>query len=84
MDGQTARGKVIAGVARRARQAGIPVIALAGSIAEGAETLLRLQGLTAALSILDGPMTVEQAMRDAARLLSDAAERLMRLLQVAP
>ncbi|HZP81128.1 MAG TPA: glycerate kinase, partial [Chthonomonadaceae bacterium] len=80
LDGQTARGKVVAGVARRARAAGVPAVALAGSVQEGAEALLRAEGLTGALCILDGPLTVEEAMRDAYRLLAGAAERLARLL----
>jgi glycerate kinase len=80
LDGQTVRGKVVAGVVRRARAAGIPAIALAGSMDEGAERSLRPLGLTAALSILDGPTTVEFAMRNAASLLASAAERLYRIL----
>ena len=80
IDGQTARGKVIAGVARRARAAGVPVVALAGSVAEGAEELLRPEGLTAALSIVPGPLSVEEAMQEGYRLLGEAAERTMRLL----
>ena len=82
IDGQTARGKVIAGVARRARAAGVPVVALAGSVAEGAEAQLRLEGLTAALSIVDGPLTVEEAMQAGYRLLSQATERTMRILEI--
>ena len=80
LDGQTGRGKVIAGVAKRAKAAGIPVIALVGSLADGAEAALRPEGLTAAFPILDAPQTVEAAMRDAYRLLEDAAERALRLL----
>ena len=80
LDGQTGRGKVIAGVAKRAKAAGIPVIALVGSLADGAEAALRPEGLTAALPILDAPQTVDAAMRDAYRLLEDAAERALRLL----
>ena len=37
MDAQTLRGKTPAGVARIARQAGVPVVALAGSLGEGYE-----------------------------------------------
>ncbi len=80
LDGQTTRGKVVAGVARRGKAAGIPVIAFAGSIAEGAETLLRPEGLTAAVCILDSPLRVEEAMRDGYRLLCRATERTLRLL----
>jgi glycerate kinase len=79
LDGQTVRGKVIAGVARRARAAGVPVVALCGSVEEGAELALRPIGLNVAFSILDRPMTVEDAMRDASRLLSNSAERLVRM-----
>ncbi len=82
IDGQTARGKVIAGVARRAKAAGVPVIALAGSVAEGAEAQLRPEGLTAALSIVNGPLSVEDAMREGYRLLGDAAERAVRILEI--
>ena len=80
LDGQTGRGKVIAGVAKRAKAAGVPAIALVGSLADGAEAALRPEGLTAALPILDAPQTTEMAMRDAYGLLADATERALRLL----
>jgi glycerate kinase len=80
LDAQTARGKVIAGVGRRALRAGVPVVALAGALSDEAEALLRPLGVTAAFSIADGPLTVEEAMRDAYRLLAAAAERVWRLL----
>ena len=37
IDSQSLRGKVVVGVARRARAQGVPVIALVGEIGEGAE-----------------------------------------------
>lgn len=80
IDGQTTRGKVVAGVARRAKKAGVPVVALAGSVEEGAEAQLRPEGLTAAFSMVPGPLSVEEAMREGYRLLGNAAERTMRLL----
>ncbi len=79
IDGQTARGKVIAGVAQRAKARGIPVIALAGSIEEGADALLRESGLTATVCILDSPCTVDEAMRRGYALIADTTERLIRL-----
>jgi len=82
LDSQTVRGKVVAGVVRRARQARVPVVALAGSLEEGAEAALISLGLSAACSIVDRPMTVEQAMADAYTLLSDAAERVVRVLAI--
>ncbi len=84
LDGQTGRGKVIAGVAKRAKAANVPVVALAGALADGAEAALRPEGLTAALSILDAPQTTESAMRDAYSLLESATERVLRLLLARP
>lgn len=79
LDDQTARGKLIAGVARRARAAGVPAAALVGDLAEGAEEALRREGLSAAMSLTAGPISRDEAMRDAHRLLAAAAERLLRL-----
>lgn len=76
LDTQTARGKLIAGVARRARNARKPVVALTGSIEESAEPMLRALGVTAVLVILDGPQTLEQAMQDAYRLIARSGARL--------
>src|SRR5205823_12351953 len=47
LDSQTVRGKVVAGVTRRARAAGVGVVALAGSVDPAAERALRDLGLTA-------------------------------------
>jgi glycerate 2-kinase len=80
LDAQTARGKLIAGVTRRAARAGIPVVALVGGIAEGAEEALRSEGLAAALSIVPGPVSVDDAIKNAEPLLEAVAERLARLL----
>lgn len=80
MDAQTARGKVIAAAARRAGRLGKPAVALVGGLDPGAEASLRAEGLTAAMSLVDGPMEVEEAMQKGYGLLSAAAERLMRLL----
>ncbi|MCW3100892.1 MAG: glycerate kinase [Chthonomonadaceae bacterium] len=82
IDGQTARGKVIAGVARRAKAAGVPVVALVGSVAEGAEALLRPEGLNAVISIVNGPLSVEEAMQAGYGLLGETAERTMRILEI--
>ncbi len=80
LDAQTVRGKLIAGVTRRSRAAGRPVVALVGSFEEGAEQLLRGDGLAAAISIVDGPTTVSEAMERAEALLCRAAERLLPLI----
>lgn len=78
MDAQTLRGKTPAGVARIAQAAGVPVVALAGSLGEGYEAL-HACGINAAFSIAPGPITLQQACADAARLLHDRARDVMLL-----
>lgn len=50
IDGQSLRGKVVVGVARHARQQAVPVIAVVGDIADGAEQAYA-EGVTAIFSI---------------------------------
>jgi glycerate kinase len=78
MDRQTLHGKTPAGVARIARQAGVPVIALAGSLGEGYEQLYQV-GITAAFSLAPGPVTLAQACSQAATLLTERARDATRL-----
>ena len=84
LDAQTARGKVIAQVAQRAKAKGIPVIALAGSVEDGAEDALRRLGLTAAFSILAREWETADAMRHGYALVRGSAARLSRLLVCLP
>ena len=78
MDRQTLLGKTPAGVARHARANGAGVIALAGSLGEGYEALYDI-GVTAAFSVVSGPMTLGQACDDAARLVQERARDCMLL-----
>ena len=59
IDGQSARGKVVSGVARRAKAAGVPVVAFGGSVEAGAESLREL-GVTAMFGINRTVGTFEQ------------------------
>lgn len=79
IDAQSAFGKLPLAVATRARKQGKPAIAVVGAVAPGAEALYA-EGLTAIVPICDRPMTLAEAMTDAARLTRDAAERAFRLL----
>lgn len=81
IDYQTPRGKVPAEVARRARELGIPTIALAGTIGERANVNLS-EGIEAFSSILVAPCDLSEAIEHAPRLLSDCAERVMRTVLV--
>jgi glycerate 2-kinase len=77
-DAQTAYGKVPAGVASIAKQYGVPVICLSGALDERTETLYN-KGITGLFSIINRPMTLDEAMENAHPLLIQAAENLMRL-----
>ncbi|MEH7383729.1 glycerate kinase, partial [Bacillus sp. JJ1533] len=61
MDGQTAMGKAPLGVAKMAQQKNIPVIALAGATTGDTSALNNL-GITSFFSIINEPMTLEEAM----------------------
>jgi glycerate kinase len=80
LDGQTASGKVVAGVCAAAMKYDTPVIALAGAV-QGNLASLYERGLTAAFSITDGPMALEQAIAQGTVLLEKQAEQVVRLLR---
>lgn len=79
VDYQTPRGKVPAEIARRAKRAGKPVVALAGSIGEGAADVHDI-GIDAVVGIIPIPMDLAQAVDEAAELVANATERAMRLV----
>lgn len=78
MDEQTLHGKTPAGVAAFAMAAGVPTIALAGTLGAGYQKLREI-GIDAAFSITSGPMTLDAACSDAAHLLRERSSDLMRL-----
>ncbi len=80
IDWQSAHGKVVSGVGKRCRKAGVPCIALVGGMGEKAEEMLDL--VDSILPIVKGPCTLEYAMEHAEELYADAALRLMRMLSV--
>ncbi|MGW0839251.1 glycerate kinase family protein [Streptomyces sp. NPDC002787] len=77
LDHQTPRGKVPAEVARRAKLHGRPVLALAGTLGEGAH---EVPGVDAYTGILPAPMALAEAMVRASELLTDATERALRMI----
>ncbi|MFE5915917.1 glycerate kinase [Streptomyces sp. NPDC056468] len=77
LDHQTPRGKVPAEVARRAKLYGRPVLALAGTIGEGAHDV---PGVDAYSGILPAPMALAEALVRASELLTDGTERALRMI----
>ena len=65
----------------RARECGLPVIAIAGSLAEDCRPALG-EAFDAVVTITPRPMSVGEAMAQAAKLVADAAEGVARLLLV--
>ncbi len=78
IDSQTVCGKTPVGVARRAKEFGLPVIAIAGEIGSGYQAVLN-EGIDSVFSIAPGPISLSQSLRMAEELTADTAERAMRL-----
>lgn len=76
-DAQTARGKVVAGVAAACARAGVPCVAVVGGMDAGAADL---PGLAAAVPTAIDAMPLEEALGRAEELYALAAERLFSLL----
>ena len=82
LDSQSLHGKTPVGVARIARAAGVPVVALAGSLGEDYQALYAA-GIDAAFALSPGPQSLEQAMTSAAAELQARACDLARLWRLA-
>jgi glycerate kinase len=78
MDAQTLLGKTPMGVAQIAKRAGVPVIAIAGSLGDGYQALYEA-GIHAAFSLASGPCTLADACRNASTLLEDRAQDIIRV-----
>ena len=74
--------KAPVGVARKAAPCGVPTVILAGSLGDGYEELYQ-HGIAAVVCIADRPMSFERSLARTEELLEGAAERTVRLLQVA-
>ncbi|HEC44270.1 MAG TPA: glycerate kinase [Bacteroides sp.] len=81
MDFQTQYGKTPYGVAQIARKYNKPVIAVAGTIGEGADVLYDM-GISAMYSILESPMSLNEAIAKTPLLLETAGERIGRILLI--
>jgi glycerate kinase len=81
LDAQTAYGKAVSAVASLARRHGTPVVALAGAVA-ASQVELDALGITAALPICDGPLTLGESMERAAPLIEHASASAMRMIAI--
>ncbi|WP_136604899.1 glycerate kinase [Paenibacillus dokdonensis] len=79
MDYQTQFGKTPLGVAMIAQKLNKPVIAFAGRIGDGIETLYG-QGIDAIFGIMPGVSTLEEALRQGPTNMERASENVMRLM----
>ncbi len=80
IDFQTVYNKAPIGVARRAKQRGIPVIAIAGSLGKGFKDV-HAEGIDAVVSILRAPMTLDEASARSGDLIADAVAQALRFMK---
>lgn len=78
LDGQSMSGKTPIGIARHASERDIPVVVIAGQLGEGWRASYS-QGVSAAFSLVDGPLSLEDAIERTDQLLSDRCESIIRL-----
>lgn len=81
IDGQTLFGKTPYGVATVAKKYSIPVIAFAGRIGNGVESLYD-NGFNAIIGILKGVSSLEEALDNGEANLAFAAENICRILKL--
>ncbi|MCG7334942.1 glycerate kinase [Sporosarcina sp. ACRSM] len=81
LDFQTPNGKIPSEVARIAKKHHIPVIAITGTIGQGAE-LNYNAGIDAYLSIIPKPTTLEKAMINAPKWIEDSTEAALRQVSI--
>jgi glycerate 2-kinase len=78
LDRQTAEGKLISGIIKRAKKANIPVVALCGILDMTPQYITEL-GLLAAFSINENPFNLEEALTNTANNLEKMAFKIVPL-----
>lgn len=78
IDGQSVQGKVLYGIGTRAKEQGVPVVAIGGAVRSDSEALLA-HGITAMFSIANGPMTLEYAMEHGYELIAQVTKNAVRI-----
>jgi len=78
LDSQLGYGKALAGVMRRAHEAGVPVIGVVGSIEGDDRDFVKEGGFLALASLVNEGVSVEVAMSEAQALVRQRTEELLR------
>ena len=78
VDAQTLNGKTVAGACRLARAHNVPIIAVGGAVQLTGAQMDEL-GLISAFPLADGPRALEFCVDNAATLLADSTERVLRV-----
>lgn len=83
IDSQTVHGKAPVGVAKRAKAVaqGVPVVAIAGSIGPDYEAVFE-HGIDAVFSVVNGVVSLEEALANGSVNVEKTAENIARLLQL--
>ena len=81
MDFQTVYDKAPIGVAKMAKQYGIPTIGISGMLGKDYQ-IVHQHGIDAAVSIVTGPMSLSEATEKSYKLISDSVEECLRLINV--
>ena len=80
LDRQSMNGKVVSGILARAKEKGVPVIAVCGSVEEEARQFFDM-GLGGMESTIFRPMDLAEAMENSSAYITDAVERIMRAVK---
>lgn len=80
IDKQTLNGKTIAGIAKMAKKHGVPVIVITGKIGKDIDPIYNI-GVSAIHSIINQPMELSDALKNADVLITSCAENIMRTIK---
>jgi glycerate kinase len=81
LDDQTAYGKSVSAVAELAKRYGLAVLAVAGGLGPGYQSVYQ-SGVDAVAVLPPAPISLSEAMQQAAILTADATERALRLFEM--
>ena len=80
IDSQTLHGKTVAGIARMAKKHHVPVIVITGKIGEDIDPIYNM-GVNAIYSIVNQPMELSTALKNADILIRSCTENIIRTIK---